>query len=352
MKNKALYWAAFVVAAVWADAAGAAAGISEAPTPSHPPSAPAVLGPLMSVAEPTYARGSGHLTLYKAINGLRAQLGVGLLAQDAWLDRAAQAHAIYLSSNNVAQHDESAENPDFYDVSPLLRGRKAGAPTDQWVGEVVGAARGPNDSEIGQRCFEQWLHTVYHLQSLVTNQESVGIGFSARGALGLNLCVLDFGTRTDAQPYPAPNGVPYGGGQHFDAGKFITVPSSGDRDVQVGFNFAGESPHPAPDIEHPGRPLMVYANGASAEVLSVIAFKLVNGNGTEVPARVLVSHSAKANGSIGVADAYIRNNAAFLLPVAPLAARETYSATFSGLRAGKPVSLSWSFKTGATSVSW
>ena len=321
MKNKALYWAALVVAAMCADAAAAAASISEAPMPSHTPSAPAVLGPLMSVAEPTYARGSGHLALFKAINGLRAQLGVGLLTQDARLDTAAQAHAIYLSSNNVAQHDEAAENPDFFDASPLLRGRKAGAPADQWVGEVVGAARGPNDSEIGQRCFDQWLHTVYHLQSLVTNQESIGIGFSARGALGLNLCVLDFGTSTGAQPDPASNGVPYGGGQHFDAGTFITLPRNGDSDVQGGFNFSGESPHPAPDIERPGRPLMVYANGAAAEVLSVAVFKLANGDGAEVPARVLVSHGAKANGSVGVADAYIRNNAAFLLPLAPLDAR-------------------------------
>lgn len=90
---------------------------------------------------------------------------------------------------------------------------------------------------------------------------------------------------------------------------------------------------------------MVYANGALAEVLSVTAFKLVASNGAEVAARVLVSPAAKADGSNGVADEYLRNNAAFLLPFAPLADRETYAATFSGTRAGKPVSISWTFKT-------
>lgn len=217
----------------------------------------------------------------------------------------------------------------------------------QWVAEVVGAARGPNDGEIGIGCVDQWYHTVYHLQSLVTNQESIGIGYSGAGALGLNHCVVDFGTSTATQAGPTPNGVPYGGGQQFEAGTFITVPADGDIGVQGGFNFAGESPNPAPDLLSPGRPLMVYANGALAEVLSVSAFKLVASNGAEVPARVLVSPAAKVSGSAGVADEYLRNNAAFLLPLAPLADRETYTASFTGSRAGKPVSISWTFKTAA-----
>ncbi|WP_454744108.1 CAP domain-containing protein [Cupriavidus necator] len=326
-------------------AAGAAADV---PLPSpQTPEAFAFRAPQASVPEPTYAVGSGRLALFRAVNALRQKLGVGLLAQDMALDAAAQAHAVYLNTHSVAQHNQTPGDQDFYEATPLLRARKAGAAASQWVGEVVGAARGPNDSEIGLGCFNQWYHTVYHLQTLVTNQESVGIGFSATGALGLNLCVLDFGTQAAAQGHPMPNGVPYGGGQHFDAGTFVTVPGNGERDVQVGFNFAGESPNPAPDLPTPGRPLMVYANGALAEVLSVTTFKVVGSNGAEVPARVLVSQAAKAGGSDGVADEYIRNNAVFLLPISPLANRETYTATFSGTRAGKPVSFSWSFTTGA-----
>jgi hypothetical protein len=247
----------------------------------------------------------------------------------------------------VSQHDEAAEKLGFYDVSPLLRARRAGAPAAQWVGEAVAAARGGDDTDIGQRCFDQWYHTVYHLLGLVGNQESMGVGYSERGALGLNLCVANFGTLTGAQANPAPNGVPYGGGQHFDAGTFVTVPRSGETNVQPGFNAEGESPDPAPDLKAPGRPLMVYANGAFAEVLSVGAFKLVGPNGAEVPARALVSVAAKGAGSEGIGDAYIRNNAAFLLPLAPLVDGVTYTATFAGTRAGKPVSFTWSFTTSA-----
>jgi hypothetical protein len=58
----------------------------------------------------------------------------------------------------------------------------------------------------------------------------------------------------------------------------------GEGDEHGGFNFAGELPNPAPDIEKPGRPLMVYASGESAEVLSVTVFNLVGSNGAEVAA--------------------------------------------------------------------
>ncbi|WP_432263465.1 CAP domain-containing protein [Cupriavidus sp. TMH.W2] len=349
MKKKSFYLAALAATVVWCGAAAGSVTVTviDAPSPSQTPSAPAGLTPRMSVAEPTYAVGSGQLALFKAINALRQHLGVGLLTQDSRLDTAAQAHAVYLSSNNVSQHDEAAENPDFYGVSPLLRARKAGAPAVQWVGEAVAAARGGDDGDIGQRCFRQWYHTVYHLQSLVGNQESVGVGYSQRGSLGLNLCVLNFGTLTAAQADPVPNGVPYVGGQHFDAGTFVTVPRSGETDVQPGFNAESESPDPAPDLTAPGRPLMVYANGALAEILSVGAFNVIGPNGADVPARALVSPAAKAAGSAGAADPYIRNNAAFLLPLAPLAAGVTYTATFAGTRAGKPVSFTWSFTTSA-----
>jgi hypothetical protein len=65
-----------------------------------------------------------------------------------------------------------------------------------------------------------------------------------------------------------------------------------------------------------------------------------------------VSAAAIAGGSEGAADGYVRNNAAFLLPLAPLADRETFTATLSGTRAGEPVSFSWSFKTADATSQW
>nr|WP_280908233.1 CAP domain-containing protein [Cupriavidus sp. LEh25] len=220
---------------------------SAAPGPAEIPS----LALRTSVPEPSYAKSSGQFALFNGVNALRRKLGVGLLVQDPALDTAAQAHAVYLSAQSVAQHDQSVDSLHFYETTPLLRARRAGVGDTQWVAEVVGAARGPDDREIGAGCIDQWYHTVYHLQSLVTNQESMGIGFSGTGALGLNHCVIDFGTNTATQPDPTPNGVPYGGDQQIDAGTFVTVPADRDIDVQPGFNFSGESPNPAPDCLRP-----------------------------------------------------------------------------------------------------
>jgi len=303
------------------------------------------LPPQTSVPAPSYASSSGQLALFQSINAMRQQLGVGLLAQDARLDAAAQAHAAYLSANHVMQHDETSGNPGFYEATPLLRARKAGVPDPEWVAEIAAGGTGVDDASTGVGCFNQWYHTVYHLQAMVGNQESIGIGYMPKGTWGLSVCVLDFGVLTAVPVNPLANGVPYGGGQQFDAGTFVTVPRNGDSNVQPGFNVSGEAPNPAPDLSAPGRPLMVYANGALGEVLSVTTFSIIDAKGAEVASRILVSPSAKAAGSAGGADSYVRNNAVFLLPLATLADGTTYTATFSGTRAGKPVSFSWSFTT-------
>lgn len=175
MKKRLIHIAAFA-AALSGCSGGGETGGSTPPVPLTP----TALAPQASVPDPTYAAGSGQLALFKALNAMRQQLGVGLLAQDARLDAAAQAHAAYLGSNRVLQHDETAGNPRFYEATPLLRARKAGAPASEWVAEVAASGNGADDTATGVGCFNQWYHTVYHLQAMVGNQESIGIGLSRR----------------------------------------------------------------------------------------------------------------------------------------------------------------------------
>jgi hypothetical protein len=129
----------------------------------------------------------------------------------------------------------------------------------------------------------------------------------------------------------------------------VTVPRAGEAAVQPGFNAFGELPNPAPDLATPGRPLTVYVNGANGEILTVSSFRLFDGTGAEVPTRALVAEAAKAGSmASAVADPngqYLRRNAAFLLPLAPLRAGATYTVSFAGARAGTPMSTSWSFTT-------
>ena len=95
---------------------------------------------------------------------------------------------------------------------------------------------------------------------------------------------------------------------------------------------------------------MVMVNAAQAgDVLTVSSFTLTAANGTVVLARVIVPSAAMTGSTGATADV---NNAlfpgvAFLLPLAPLAANTTYTASFNGARDGSPVSTAWTFTTGS-----
>ncbi len=82
--------------------AGPVWATGSAPPPAQLPAPTAAAALRMNVADPTYAEGSGQLALFKGVNTLRQKFGVGLLAQDAALDTAAQAHAVYLNAHSVA----------------------------------------------------------------------------------------------------------------------------------------------------------------------------------------------------------------------------------------------------------
>ncbi len=82
MKKNA-FWIAVAVATLLRWGAAAAGGAEVSPSTETPPT-PVVLAPQRSVPVPNYAKDSGQLALFKAINTLREQLGVGMEAKD-WL---------------------------------------------------------------------------------------------------------------------------------------------------------------------------------------------------------------------------------------------------------------------------
>lgn len=66
--------------AVVLGAASAAWAGGDVPPATQAPMAFGSLAPRMSVPEPSYRDGSGHLALFRSVNALRLSLGVGLLA--------------------------------------------------------------------------------------------------------------------------------------------------------------------------------------------------------------------------------------------------------------------------------
>ncbi|APA90431.2 CAP domain-containing protein (plasmid) [Paraburkholderia sprentiae WSM5005] len=307
-----------------------------------------------SVPTATYTSGTAEASIFTQLNAYRSGMGVGLLKQDTMLDTSASAHALYLVDNfangNITSvtHNEVSTLADYYEATPLSRARKAGVPATEWVGENAGVGLNLTTVDANATsCVGQYLDTVYHLQGATDIQETVGVGFQVNASQGTYGCVLDFGETTNVTGAPVDNGFYAAGGQQMATSANAVSPYPNETNVAL--TMHAESPNPAPDLASPGRPVMFRVNAANAgDVLTVTSFTLT-ANGSAVPARIIVPSAAMTGSTGATADV---NNALFvgvvvLLPLAPLAANTTYTATFSGQRDGKPVSRTWNFTTGS-----
>jgi uncharacterized protein YkwD len=334
-------------------------GTPVADTPAPTPATPNASVPRQtSVPAPTYDAGSAQATMFLAINAYRSNVGVGMVSQDANLDTAAQAHAVYEQVNfnsgalTSLTHTEDAANPSFYEATPYQRARKAGTTINQWVGENVAASYSPDNIQAndGANCAQQWLDTVYHLQGVTSNTTSVGIGYVSPATLQKPafFCVTDFGVVSSRAPANAGsyNAIPFDGGQQIPANTVVHAPYSNESSVPLA--MVAESPNPAPDVGSPGRPIMVRVSAEAGNILTVNSFQLTDAAGTVVLARIIVPSSAVA-GSKAAVTADVNNSlfsgVAFLLPLTPLAPNTVYTVSFSGARDGVAIATAWQFTT-------
>jgi uncharacterized protein YkwD len=362
---------AAIAASLLVAACGGGDSSSSSATPPSGASQPAgnansvaIVAPQTSVQAPIYVADSAHYAMFTAINSYRSNMGVGMVAQDLMLDLAAQKHAAYerVNLNSGAEsslgHTENSPNPSFYEAWPYLRAHKAGTAANLWVGENVAAGYSADfkDASEGQQCVQQWLNTVYHLQGLTTNATSIGLGYAAPlGGNGpytqLSFCVADFGVLFTSAPTTESsyNSINYYGGQQIAVGSIVHAPYANESNVALAMQV--ETPNPAPDLQAPGRPIMVLVNNQNGNVLTVNSFVLKEAAGNVVPARIIVEASAVA-GSKATVTADVNNHVskgvAFLLPLAPLSANTAYTAIFAGARDGAPVNTSWQFTTAAS----
>jgi hypothetical protein len=219
----------------------------------------------------------------------------------------------------------------FYAAYPRDRATKAGVPAATWVGEMV------SGTGSAAACLSGMTNSVYHLQALTSNAETIGLGYNT-------YCVFDMGTITGQTGTPTLNAIPVGGGQQMAANAIAYSPVDNET---VDKAMGGESPQPAPDIANPGHPLMVRVRAdVATDVLSVSSFTLVDSLGASVPGRILIAPNAQsASTSTAATDSGLNPGVAFFLPLSPLGSQKTYTATFSGARNGVAITKSWSFKS-------
>ena len=296
---------------------------SSAPLPPPPP--PALIPAVTSVPEPV-GYSEAKLAAFHRLNELRAQAGLGLLAQNTSLDAAAQAHADWEVFNNLYAHDDAVGTPKYSGDIPINRDAAFGYVLGGFNDEVLTASYAPSAA------VDLLVQVVYHRQAVLAHELlDIGIGWSDEPipSAGVPL-VMDMGT-----PGNRPNLI---GGQaaRLGTGGIIEWPVAGAQGVFC--VMGGEFPNPLP-----GRDMWTIGTPISVEIdysrhLNVSSFVLTDQFGKSVDVSLLTSQNDP--------NRLLFSNFAAIIPNAPLMHSAVYRVDFHGDADGEPISRSWTFATG------
>jgi len=298
---------------------------------------------VMSVPAPTYAAGSGNLSIFNAINALRSKIGSGLLAQSLLLDKSAGAHWSYIDQNGISElHGETAGKPGYTGARAGDRIAVTGY-SAAVSGEAIYSTVGTDKY---MTCVAEWANSVYHAALLFASTIDIGVAANnfnpATGAS--TLCVVDVATST-AQSAQLPG-----------AGSIRAYPYANQVDVPFVFFNRTETPTPVPDLVEAGTPVTVSFETRGMAVTAPIAisqFSLTPAGGTAVDARILVNKGGKlgpvitTNGPALTDDGNMQGFTATLVPVSRLKASTAYNVALIAVVDGKTIDKSWTFTTAA-----
>jgi uncharacterized protein YkwD len=298
-------------------------------------------------AVPAYSYTADSLAAASAVSAIRQRAGVGLVAQDSYLDQAANNHTNYLVTNSLltasyldstinneyGAHYEDSSNPAYTGTTPQSRATAAGY-TGTSVTEIMsfGVSSGAN-------CVASLEDSVYHLADLLSPFMDIGVSFNAGNGAG-SACAIELGV-----PSTTYGQLPAGS-------LLVAYPYPGQSSVLPTYYNQAEVPNPATDLTVAGHPVLVSLYTQSMPLLSatdvvIQTFSMSDSSNKSVAARVLANAGVTSTGPNLTIDNKI-NGAGFiiLLPEMPLAPNATYSVTFNATVKGSPVGNAWQFQTG------
>ncbi len=145
---------------------------------------------VLAVSEPVSAQGGTAAQVLAEINGLRAANGRDPLAENQYLNIAAQQHANWIAAGNPGGHTGAGGS------TPTDRARAVGydgTATENW-------ARGSwTASEV---VYTVWANSGPHINNMLTTRPEFGAGVAVDGS-GLTIYVVKFGTPGTWSPPPA-----------------------------------------------------------------------------------------------------------------------------------------------------
>lgn len=287
-----------------------------------------------TVPTPTYAPGSAELNAFNEMNAVRASLGLGLVAQNPYLDLAAKNHATYIAQNietdrSVYGHIENAAYPGFTGETPSDRARFAGSGGN--VGEIL-TNDGPNGYSLTP--VQGFLNTVYHRIGILDNCiREIGIGEFTKilkNTAPFTPFVMNQGGKTCQR----------------NASDFVQhYPASGQTNLPV--TMMAENPNPIkdlpltadgqPDFLQTSYPISVASvPGTTIAVTSISV--TAQGDNTPLPMTTITTATDPNQG-------YLGTNWAFFVGKAPFKAKTTYNVAFVGTVNGAKITQNWSFTT-------
>lgn len=308
-----------------------------APAPEPPPSpAPPPPGPIaaqMTVPIPV-GYDADRLAAFNRLNEIRLSAGLGMLAQDVLLDRAAQAHAAWIVANDSFTHEETAGTPGFTGAHWSNRAEAAGyVPLggDEVMVAMVHGAQG----------VDVLMNGVYHRAAMLAFEPvDVGIGWSAGTASTVSWpLVVDM-------TCPGGDRIRSAGQAEQSSIDGVAIwPLEGAASVPLRLGLESPNPVPSQDVLTLGTPASITIG--RGRTIAVESFSMSDDSTRiEIPARMLVNAN-DPNGSLP-------GSFAAVVPLSPLAANTSYRVVFSGSAtdilsgAREVISRSWAFRTAAS----
>jgi VCBS repeat-containing protein len=294
---------------------------------------------ITSVPAPVYpssgAFAAEKVAVFNRLNDDRARCGFGKVAQNALLDKSAQAHADYLAVNKLeASHSEIVGLPGFVGSDPGQRIFTYAAYPGIYSSEILGQTnwgslfgsglnpQGYSPTEIKATNILKLLYaTVYHLAGAVGSTTDFGIGISNYSSNIQNT----FNTKT----LVINSGIPTGtssAGQQVPVDSLATYPCAGITSAVP--LFGPENPDPFPNVDRTVTPYgqPIYLLSSSGTTITLTNGTITRKGGAGVPVTVLT----KDNDPIK----RLTSNQVFLVPTERLADNSTYDVVLSGTNTG------------------
>jgi hypothetical protein len=285
----------------------------------------------MSVPTPV-GYDADHLAAFNRLNELRVAAGLGMLAQDQRLDRAAQAHADWEIANDLFSHLETEGTQGFTGIDPFNRDKSQGYPP-RGGGEAISFGYAPRNA------IDALLNGVYHRALLLQfDPVDLGVGWSSQVRADLSIpLVVDFASPDDGSARSA------GQTAQPQIDGVVVWPLDGAQDLATHMGNEIPNPVPAEDVRMLGTPasISVYKD----QRIDVSTFVLSeDASGVVVPTVILTKDSDAGH--------MITQSFVGLIPLSALKADTVYRVDFSGsigpadAMAGSAYVRTWRFTTG------